>query len=100
MTATTSRAWTPGSWRDCPIRQVPAYPDEAKLAAMEQRIGRYPPLVFAGEARRLKAQLAPAAEGKALGRQGGDCAESFANIIRNGVPRAASGGRIQGDTPP
>ena len=86
MTA-TARAWTPDSWRACPIRQVPAYPDEAKLAAMEARIGRYPPLVFAGEARRLKAQLALAAEGKALVLQGGDCAESFsdftANVIRD-----------------
>ena len=87
MTATATHAWTPDSWRDCPIRQVPAYPDETKLAAMEERIRRYPPLVFAGEARRLKAQLALAAEGKALVLQGGDCAESFsdftANIIRD-----------------
>ncbi len=87
MTADTNRAWTPDSWRACPIRQVPAYPDEEKLAAMEARIGRYPPLVFAGEARRLKAQLALAAEGKALVLQGGDCAESFsdftANVIRD-----------------
>ncbi len=75
MTAKTHNAWTPDSWRACPIRQVPAYPDEAKLAAMEARIGRYPPLVFAGEARRLKAQLALAAEGKALVLQGvaGQC---------------------------
>ncbi len=87
MTAKPPHAWSPNSWRDCPIRQVPAYPDEAKLAAMEARIGRYPPLVFAGEARRLKAQLALAAEGKALVLQGGDCAESFsdftANVIRD-----------------
>ena len=77
----------PNSWRDCPIRQVPAYPDPDKLAAMEARIGKYPPLVFAGEARRLKAHLALAAEGKAFVLQGGDCAESFsdftANIIRD-----------------
>ena len=82
-----ARAWTPDSWRDCPIRQVPAYPDPDKLAAMEARIGKYPPLVFAGEARRLKAHLALAAEGKAFVLQGGDCAESFsdftANIIRD-----------------
>ena len=82
-----ARAWTPDSWRDCPIRQVPAYPDPEKLAAMEARIGQYPPLVFAGEARRLKAHLALAAEGKAFVLQGGDCAESFsdftANIIRD-----------------
>src|ERR1700728_2555693 len=82
-----ARTWTPNSWRDRPIRQVPAYPDPQKLAAMEARIGKYPPLVFAGEARRLKAHLAMAAEGKAFVLQGGDCAESFgdftANIIRD-----------------
>jgi len=86
-TTTPSRAWTPDSWRDRPIKQVPAYPDPQKLAAMEARIGKYPPLVFAGEARRLKAHLALAAEGKAFVLQGGDCAESFsdftANIIRD-----------------
>src|ERR1700735_1424464 len=85
--AATSRPWNPTSWRDCPIRQVPTYPDVAKLAEVEARLGRYPPLVFAGEARRLKAQLALAAEGKAFVLQGGDCAESFddftANIIRD-----------------
>ena len=54
---------------------------------MERRIGKYPPLVFAGEARRLKEQLARVSEGKAFVLQGGDCAESFsdftANIIRD-----------------
>jgi 3-deoxy-7-phosphoheptulonate synthase len=82
-----ARVWTPDSWRECPIRQVPTYPDHTKLAAMEARIGKYPPLVFAGEARRLKAHLAQASEGKAFVLQGGDCAESFsdftANIIRD-----------------
>ena len=79
--------WSPGSWRACPIRQVPSYPDAAKLAAMEARLARFPPLVFAGEARRLKTALALAAEGRAFVLQGGDCAESFgdftANIIRD-----------------
>src|SRR3984893_7288576 len=83
----TTRTWTPDSWRDCPIRQVPAYPDPDKLAAMCALIAKSPPLVFAGEARRLKAHLALAAEGKAFVLQGGDCAESFsdftANIIRD-----------------
>jgi 3-deoxy-7-phosphoheptulonate synthase len=85
--ATAARSWNPDSWRDCPIRQVPSYPDPAKLAEMEARIRRYPPLVFAGEARRLKAQLGQVAEGKAFVLQGGDCAESFsdftANVIRD-----------------
>ncbi|WP_428488702.1 class II 3-deoxy-7-phosphoheptulonate synthase [Rhodopila sp.] len=81
------RPWNPNSWRDCPIRQVPTYPDATKLEQMEARLGKYPPLVFAGEARRLKAHLALAAEGRAFVLQGGDCAESFgdftANIIRD-----------------
>ncbi len=79
--------WTPDSWRRRPIRQMPAYPDAARLAAVEDRLCRYPPLVFAGEVRRLKAALAGAAEGHAFVLQGGDCAESFqdftANIIRD-----------------
>ncbi len=87
-TSTSSpRPWNPNSWRDCPIRQVPAYPDQTRLEEMESRLRRYPPLVFAGEARRLKAQLAAASEGRAFVLQGGDCAESFsdftANIIRD-----------------
>ena len=85
--AAAPRSWNPNSWRDCPIRQVPTYPDLTKLAEMETRLGKYPPLVFAGEARRLKAQLALAAEGRAFVLQGGDCAESFsdftANVIRD-----------------
>jgi 3-deoxy-7-phosphoheptulonate synthase len=80
---TQTAQWTPDSWRACPIRQVPAYPDQAALEAMEAKIGRYPPLVFAGEARRLKAQLALASEGKAFVLQGGDCAESFSDFTAN-----------------
>jgi 3-deoxy-7-phosphoheptulonate synthase len=79
--------WSPASWRTCPIRQVPSYPDADRLAAMEARLSRFPPLVFAGEARRLKSQLALAAKGQAFVLQGGDCAESFgdftANVIRD-----------------
>ena len=83
----TARGWSPESWRNMPIRQVPEYPDQAALAAMEAKIARFPPLVFAGEARRLKASLARAGDGQAFVLQGGDCAESFgdftANIIRD-----------------
>ncbi len=83
----TARGWSPESWRNMPIRQVPEYPDQAALAAMEAKIARFPPLVFAGEARRLKASLARAGDGQAFILQGGDCAESFgdftANVIRD-----------------
>ncbi len=71
-------SWTPQSWRDKPISQVPAYPDLAKLAAVEKQLASFPPLVFAGEARELKGQLAEVAAGRAFLLQGGDCAESFA----------------------
>ncbi len=77
--------WTPESWRSCPIRQSPAYPDAASLAATEARLRGYPPLVFAGEARRLKDALALAAEGRAFVLQGGDCAESFSDFNANSV---------------
>ncbi len=77
--------WTPASWRQKPIRQVPAYPDPARLAAFEDKIRSYPPLVFAGEARRLKAQLGQVQEGRAIVLQGGDCAESFADFTANNI---------------
>ena len=70
--------WTPSSWRGKPIRQVPAYPDPAALEAAERQLASFPPLVFAGEARDLKARLAEVAAGEAFLLQGGDCAESFA----------------------
>ncbi len=70
--------WNPSSWRSKPIQQVPAYPDLAQLDATEARLAKFPPLVFAGEARRLKASLAKVANGESFLLQGGDCAESFA----------------------
>lgn len=73
-----TKNWTPNSWRDKPIKQVPFYPDAQALTDVEARLRTYPPLVFAGEARKLKNQLADVAEGKAFLLQGGDCAESFA----------------------
>ncbi|WP_174800496.1 class II 3-deoxy-7-phosphoheptulonate synthase [Martelella limonii] len=75
---TSAKNWTPGSWRKKPILQVPEYPDEAKLAEAEAALASYPPLVFAGEARRLKRALGEVAEGRGFLLQGGDCAESFA----------------------
>jgi len=70
--------WTPDSWRSKPISQVPSYPDAEKVAAAEKQLASFPPLVFAGEARELKASLAEVARGEAFLLQGGDCAESFA----------------------
>ncbi|MGB3415208.1 MAG: 3-deoxy-7-phosphoheptulonate synthase class II [Mesorhizobium sp.] len=70
--------WSPNSWRAMPIQQVPAYPDVDQLNATEAQLATFPPLVFAGEARKLKKQLAAVAAGDAFLLQGGDCAESFA----------------------
>ena len=70
--------WTPDSWRKFPVVQVPDYADAQKLAVVEKRLAGFPPLVFAGEARKLKRKLARVAEGRAFLLQGGDCAESFA----------------------
>ena len=69
--------WTLNSWRDFPIKQVPAYEDAEALQSVEERLAGFPPLVFAGEARSLKAHLAEVCEGRAFLLQGGDCAESF-----------------------
>jgi len=82
---TRARNWSFDSWRAKPIHQAPTYPDQAALAAAEEKLRRYPPLVFAGEARRLTAGLARVAEGKAFLLQGGDCAESFAEFSANNI---------------
>ncbi|MBT8004535.1 MAG: 3-deoxy-7-phosphoheptulonate synthase class II, partial [Rhodospirillales bacterium] len=75
-----SARWTPESWQSKPILQVPTYPDADKTAEVEARLGVFPPLVFAGEARSLKKALGDVAEGNAFLLQGGDCAESFAEF--------------------
>ena len=72
--------WSPSSWRGKPILQQPTYPDQEHLNRVLNELKRYPPLVFAGEARSLKAQLAEVANGRAFLLQGGDCAESFSEF--------------------
>ena len=70
--------WSPSSWRAKPAKHIPEdYPDTQHLADVEKTLSGYPPLVFAGEARRLTARLGDVALGKAFLMQGGDCAESF-----------------------
>ena len=74
----SAERWTPQSWRAKPIQQVPQYPDAAALSDVERQLATFPPLVFAGEARKLKKLLAQVSVGEAFLLQGGDCAESFA----------------------
>jgi 3-deoxy-7-phosphoheptulonate synthase len=86
MTTGAGSAWTPASWRMRPALHIPVdYPDPAKLAAVEQQLSTFPPLVFAGEARTLRQRLADVAEGKAFLLQGGDCAESFKEFHPNNI---------------
>jgi len=77
--------WTPASWLDYEARQLPHYRDAAALEAATAELGHFPPLVFAGEARALSAELAAAANGQAFLLQGGDCAESFAEFHPNNI---------------
>jgi 3-deoxy-7-phosphoheptulonate synthase len=69
--------WTPSSWRNKPVKQQPSYPDQEKLQQTERYLANQPPLVFAGEARALRDDLAKVSRGEAFLLQGGDCAESF-----------------------
>ncbi|KAK4525724.1 hypothetical protein GAYE_SCF16G3633 [Galdieria yellowstonensis] len=80
----SSNKWSPGSWRNMPIKQVPEYPDKDHLEAVENRLRKALPLVFSGECRRLKEQLAKVARGEAFVLHGGDCAESFSEFERYG----------------
>ena len=80
-----AQTWSPDSWRAKPIQQVPTYADQARVLDIEKTLASYPPLVFAGEARTLEAELARVAEGKAFLLQGGDCAESFAEFSANNI---------------
>src|SRR6201992_4262220 len=78
--------WTPGSWRAKPAQRTPdGYPDAAALTKVEQTLRSRPPLVFAGEARRLKSLLADVSEGRAFLLQGGDCAESFKEFSADNI---------------
>jgi 3-deoxy-7-phosphoheptulonate synthase len=74
----SAERWSPDSWRKMPIQQVPDYPDADVLKATEAQLATFPPLVFAGEARKLKKHAGQGGAGEAFLLQGGDCAESFA----------------------
>ena len=72
--------WKVNSWRKYPVKHIPEYPDKKELDQVLNKIKTFPPLVFAGETRHLKDQLAMVNDGKAFLLQGGDCAESFAEF--------------------
>src|SRR6056297_3246099 len=77
--------WQKSGWRAVPRVQMPDYTDAGALAGVEGRLSKYPPLVFAGESRTLRAELAAAGRGEAFLLQGGDCAESFAEFSADSI---------------
>ncbi len=79
------KSWAPDSWRQHKALQMPTYPNQAALRAVEQRLSDSPPLVFAGEARTLQQQLAQVSDGQGFLLQGGDCAESFAEFSADNI---------------
>ena len=79
-TGMSLQKWTPQSWRGRPILQVPEYPDDERVSAVETTLSTKPPLVFAGEVQKLRSQLGNVAHGEGFLLQGGDCAESFAEF--------------------
>ena len=72
--------WKVNSWRKYPVKHIPTYDDEKELNDVLNKLKTFPPMVFAGETRHLKEQLAKVVDGKAFLLQGGDCAESFAEF--------------------
>jgi 3-deoxy-7-phosphoheptulonate synthase len=77
--------WSPQSWRRRPAEQQPVWPDDDVLERVLKSLAELPPLVFAGEARRLTGALAEVAEGRAFLLQAGDCAESFAEFSADNI---------------
>ena len=75
--------WSPQSWKFKKALHQPVYDNVPKLNKITKKMKKLPPLVFAGEVRELKCELAKCADGKGFLLQAGDCAESFAEFHPN-----------------
>ena len=96
--------WKKSDWREKPRVQMPDYQNTKVLHDVEAQLSKYPPLVFAGEARSLKQQLGDVANGKGFLLQGGDCAESFEEFSADNIRdtfRVANGScpNLRGEVP-
>ncbi|GMY19839.1 microtubule-associated protein futsch-like [Fagus crenata] len=80
-----SENWAPHSWKSKKALQLPEYSDPDELGSVLNTLEAFPPIVFAGEARKLEERLAQAAFGEAFLLQGGDCAESFKEFNANNI---------------
>ena len=79
------KAWSPDSWREKTVSQMPAYPDSEALREVVGQLGKLPPLVTSWEVERLKEYAAQASRGEAFVLQGGDCAENFEECESNNI---------------
>ena len=77
--------WSKDSWKNFKIKHIPQYNDPDQLEKALKKLEGFPPLVFAGECRNLKEDLAKASKGDAFLVQGGDCAESFKEFNANNI---------------
>lgn len=69
--------WSPVSWQQRSYLQAATYADKDQLNKVVEHLSTLPPLVTAGEVKRLRHEIARAGRGEAFILQGGDCAESF-----------------------
>src|SRR5947208_16762641 len=79
------RTWSPESWRELPAAQQPDWDDPGALDLALKELRNQPPLVFAGEARALKAALGAASQGEAFVLQAGEGAEALANLSGDSI---------------
>ena len=79
------KAWSPDSWREKTVSQMPTYPDSEALREVAGQLGKLPPLVTSWEVERLKDYAAQASRGEAFVLQGGDCAENFEECESNNI---------------
>ncbi|MAL19143.1 MAG: 3-deoxy-7-phosphoheptulonate synthase class II [Balneola sp.] len=77
MQEVAHKNWTPTSWKEKPVKQLPDYPNQDELEHSFETLKSLPPLVTSWEIEALKKKLANVAAGKSFLLQGGDCAESF-----------------------
>ncbi|MTI86745.1 MAG: 3-deoxy-7-phosphoheptulonate synthase class II [Balneolaceae bacterium] len=77
MNEVAEKSWSPTSWQDKPIKQLPKYPDQEALECCYKDLKALPPLVTSWEIEVMKNKLARISRGEAFMLQGGDCAESF-----------------------
>ncbi|MGC9963520.1 MAG: 3-deoxy-7-phosphoheptulonate synthase class II [Acidimicrobiales bacterium] len=82
---TGAQPWHLASWRSREATQLPVWPDAAVAEEVRAELRKLPPLVFAGEARRLTRALAQVADGRAFLLQAGDCAESFDDFSADAI---------------